>query len=153
MTRRSVYGNDYIAGGAGEDEIFGQLGNDVIQGDGTIGVARAARDFADNLAAAQLSLTRADGSTVAITDFTHFGADRGAVPTNAADFGFSMDPSGDLTVQCQLRRRSRRRRLHRRQRRQRRDLRQPGPGRHHRRQLRPVRSGQPAEHSGRTAAT
>jgi hypothetical protein len=34
----AVWGNDYIAGGAGEDVIFGQLGNDVIQGDGTIGV-------------------------------------------------------------------------------------------------------------------
>lgn len=29
-------GDDYIAGGAGEDRIFGQLGNDVIQGDGSI---------------------------------------------------------------------------------------------------------------------
>jgi Ca2+-binding RTX toxin-like protein len=32
-----LFGNDYVAGGAGEDEIFGQLGNDVIQGDGKIG--------------------------------------------------------------------------------------------------------------------
>src|SRR5262245_39332107 len=32
-----VWGDDYIAGGSGEDEIFGQLGNDVIQGDGKIG--------------------------------------------------------------------------------------------------------------------
>ena len=31
-----VWGHDYIAGGAGDDEIFGQLGNDVIQGDGSI---------------------------------------------------------------------------------------------------------------------
>ena len=38
-TPSSRYGNDYIAGGAGEDEIFGQLGDDTIQGDGTIGVA------------------------------------------------------------------------------------------------------------------
>jgi Ca2+-binding RTX toxin-like protein len=30
------YGNDYLAGGAGDDRIFGQLGNDVIQGDGSI---------------------------------------------------------------------------------------------------------------------
>src|SRR4029079_19533010 len=28
--------NDYIAGGPGDDQIFGQLGNDVIQGDGSI---------------------------------------------------------------------------------------------------------------------
>ena len=32
----TTYGSDYIAGGAGDDEIFGQLGNDVIQGDGSI---------------------------------------------------------------------------------------------------------------------
>ena len=29
------YGNDYIAGGAEDDMIFGQMGDDVIQGDGT----------------------------------------------------------------------------------------------------------------------
>jgi hypothetical protein len=35
-TSASFYGNDYMAGGAGDDTIFGQLGNDVIQGDGSI---------------------------------------------------------------------------------------------------------------------
>ena len=30
------FGGDYIAGGPGDDMIFGQLGNDTIQGDGTI---------------------------------------------------------------------------------------------------------------------
>src|SRR5262249_45252429 len=30
------FGNDYIAGGADDDQIFGELGNDTIQGDGTI---------------------------------------------------------------------------------------------------------------------
>ncbi|HLL19195.1 MAG TPA: hypothetical protein VK439_10455, partial [Rubrivivax sp.] len=96
-----LYGNDYIAGGAGEDEIFGQLGNDVIQGDGTIGLGSSPSlrgSYADSLAAAQLSLTRADGSTVAITGFTQFGANRGALPTALADFGFNMDPNLDLTV-------------------------------------------------------
>jgi Ca2+-binding RTX toxin-like protein len=29
-TPASLYGNDYIAGGAGDDKIFGELGNDVI---------------------------------------------------------------------------------------------------------------------------
>ena len=33
-TRPDLWGDDYIAGGAGDDEIWGQLGNDVIQGDG-----------------------------------------------------------------------------------------------------------------------
>ena len=34
--RPDLWGDDYIAGGAGADEIFGQLGNDVIQGDGAV---------------------------------------------------------------------------------------------------------------------
>jgi Ca2+-binding RTX toxin-like protein len=29
-------GNDYMAGGAGDDQLFGQLGNDTVQGDGSI---------------------------------------------------------------------------------------------------------------------
>jgi Ca2+-binding RTX toxin-like protein len=37
LTKR-VWGNDRIAGGAGDDEIFGQLGADMIQGDGTVGL-------------------------------------------------------------------------------------------------------------------
>ena len=32
------YGDDYIAGGPDDDMIFGQLGDDVIQGDGAIGI-------------------------------------------------------------------------------------------------------------------
>ena len=106
--RPELFGNDYIAGGAGEDEIFGQLGNDVIQGDGTIGVGwlDAAGSLLDqagytrNLAAAQLSLTRLDGSAVTITDFTHYGANRGPVPSELADFDFTLDPSQDLQVQA-----------------------------------------------------
>ncbi len=50
------YGNDYIAGGGGDDEIFGQLGNDTIQGDGSIdskvsggAVVGAVRDAASSL--------------------------------------------------------------------------------------------------------
>ncbi len=35
-TRPDLYGNDFIAGGDGDDTIFGQLGNDTIQGDGDI---------------------------------------------------------------------------------------------------------------------
>ena len=35
-TRNGLYGADYIAGGADDDMIFGQLGNDKIQGDGSI---------------------------------------------------------------------------------------------------------------------
>ena len=35
------YGDDYIAGGAANDEIFGQQGNDTIQGDGSIDYSAA----------------------------------------------------------------------------------------------------------------
>jgi Ca2+-binding RTX toxin-like protein len=34
--RPDLWGDDHLAGGAGDDEIFGQLGHDVIQGDGAI---------------------------------------------------------------------------------------------------------------------
>src|SRR5258708_6553052 len=37
-----TFGNDYIAGGAGDDQIFGQFGNDAIQGDGSIDLRNAA---------------------------------------------------------------------------------------------------------------
>lgn len=36
------WGNDYLAGGAAHDLVFGQLGNDVLQGDGGIELAFAA---------------------------------------------------------------------------------------------------------------
>ena len=43
------FGNDYLAGGAHDDTIFGQLGADVIQGDGsidlTVGASRPAGDL------------------------------------------------------------------------------------------------------------
>ncbi|QXE26036.1 parallel beta-helix repeat [Richelia sinica FACHB-800] len=35
-TSNQLFGNDYIAGGAEADTIFGQLGNDTVQGDGSI---------------------------------------------------------------------------------------------------------------------
>jgi Ca2+-binding RTX toxin-like protein len=99
----NLYGNDYIAGGAGEDEIFGQLGNDVVQGDGTIGLGSALplrTSYADSLQAAQLSVVRLDGSTLAVTDFIHVGANRGAVATDPAAFGFTLDPLADLQVRA-----------------------------------------------------
>ena len=91
------YGNDYIAGGAGADEIFGQLGNDVIQGDGTIGVA--AGSTAAQLSAAQLSLGMATGGNYLLpVGFTAFGGNRGIAATAQADFDFSADAQVDLTI-------------------------------------------------------
>ena len=40
-TPASHYGNDYIAGGPADDMIFGEMGNNVIQGDGSIASALA----------------------------------------------------------------------------------------------------------------
>ncbi|MBV8479360.1 MAG: hypothetical protein JOY72_03570 [Actinobacteria bacterium] len=37
-TDSTLYGNDYLAGGAGDDMIFGEMGNDVIQGDGSTSI-------------------------------------------------------------------------------------------------------------------
>lgn len=59
LTGIGSFGNDYLAGGAQHDQIFGQLGNDVILGDGTIlgaftgesrvGAARQPGDASDPL--------------------------------------------------------------------------------------------------------
>src|SRR5262249_43755090 len=57
----SNFGNDYIAGGGGDDEIFGQLGNDVIQGDGSIDITNFQSQLPDELLASWLDNT----STVA----------------------------------------------------------------------------------------
>ncbi len=37
-----VFGNDVIAGGADDDELFGQLGDDIMQGDGSLRLAAGA---------------------------------------------------------------------------------------------------------------
>src|SRR5262249_31154359 len=34
-----THGDDYLAGGASNDEIYGELGNDVIQGDGSVALS------------------------------------------------------------------------------------------------------------------
>ena len=136
------YGNDYIAGGAGEDEIFGELGNDVIQGDGTIGVA--AGSTADQLArrAAQPGARR--GRDLPASRRLHDlrrGSRRG--PCGPGRLRLQRRPATRLESQRQLRGRRRRRRQHRGERRPGRDLRQPRPGRHPRRQLGPLRSDGP----------
>ncbi|MEX2645398.1 MAG: choice-of-anchor D domain-containing protein [Gaiellaceae bacterium] len=52
------FGNDYIAGGANDDVIFAQLGNDVVQGDGAIEGALANDPvYAYRVAAPDIALT------------------------------------------------------------------------------------------------
>ena len=56
------FGNDYIAGGADNDQIFGQLGNDTIQGDGSITLTvSAGRDGSGNLLVSPSAEAASDG--------------------------------------------------------------------------------------------
>jgi Ca2+-binding RTX toxin-like protein len=68
-------GNDYIAGGGQNDQIFGEMGNDTVQGDGSIGTFNGS--YADRYATAGATLTT-------------FGAFRTS--------GGITDPVGPLTV-------------------------------------------------------
>ncbi|MCU1507720.1 MAG: hypothetical protein JWP05_2689, partial [Microbacteriaceae bacterium] len=62
VTPADRFGNDYIAGGANDDTIFGQLGNDVIQGDGSIDLTvGASRDAAGLLVLAPSVEAATDG--------------------------------------------------------------------------------------------
>ena len=66
-TSSTLYGNDYVAGGGGNDRIFGELGNDIIQGDGTIG---------PRAGSAALTFTLADGNTLTVAAPTAYTAGR-----------------------------------------------------------------------------
>jgi Ca2+-binding RTX toxin-like protein len=56
------FGDDYLAGGAGNDQIFGQLGDDTVQGDGSIDLTVSAdRDVAGNLIVAASVEAATDG--------------------------------------------------------------------------------------------
>ncbi|NDV63154.1 LEPR-XLL domain-containing protein [Puniceicoccales bacterium CK1056] len=51
----ALYGNDYIAGGPQSDMIFGQLGDDVIQGDGSIGLTEDVSAYRDSSGVLQVT--------------------------------------------------------------------------------------------------
>jgi Ca2+-binding RTX toxin-like protein len=70
----SHFGDDYIAGGAHNDEIFGQLGNDTIQGDGTIGPVTGTIPGTFILPSMTFALS-AGGSLTVIAP-TNYGANR-----------------------------------------------------------------------------
>lgn len=62
ITSPVFFGNDFIAGGTGDDEIFGQLGDDIIQGDGSIDVnASASRNSLGQLILTPSFETALDG--------------------------------------------------------------------------------------------
>jgi len=85
-TPTGLWGHDYIAGGANIDVIFGQLGNDTIQGDGTIGPV---------VGTDPMSFTLSDGSTLTVTAPTAYGASRTPAGCNSST---ACDFSGTLTV-------------------------------------------------------
>ena len=112
--------------------IFGQNGNDVIQGDGSI-----------DLRPGRPASVRQHGAVGAVEHAVR--EPRRRLPRRPP-----ARRSGSNAVGRQPR--HRRQRLHRGRRRQRHRLRQPGPGRHHRRQLEPVRPDD-ARAARRTART
>ena len=115
----------------GNDEIYGQLGNDVIQGDGAV-TARPStlRPQPDAVSRRRSRHARPDGRLPGVT------ARRQASAPVADEL--DQTSTGRSSSTRRSRRADRRRRLHRGQRRQRHDLRRPRPGRHRRRQLRPL---------------
>ena len=141
-----LWGNDYLAGGAGDDMIFGELGNDVIQGDGAVDGLRAratTRRRTRDAKFSDLPALLADGPAG-----TRIGAWRNPARAPARR---ARTRSATRSARSSSTRPSRRttdgERLHRGQRRQRHDLRRPRPGRHRRRQLRPLRPRRPVRHA------
>jgi Ca2+-binding RTX toxin-like protein len=78
------FGNDYIAGGAQNDQIFGQLGDDTIQGDGTVGPV--AGTVPANFIMPSMSFSLAAGGVLSVNAPTAYGASR-------TDAGLSVSPS------------------------------------------------------------
>jgi Ca2+-binding RTX toxin-like protein len=82
LTGVGSFGNDYIAGGAANDLLFGQLGSDTIQGDGSI-------DF--------ISHKYVD-DVLATIDPALLGGRARAYRTPGGCVGTTCDPTGPLTV-------------------------------------------------------
>jgi hypothetical protein len=97
MMTRFASGATTTSPAARADEIFGQLGNDVIQGDGTIGLA-AGSSVASSSRRHSCSLARSDGSihVLPITGFTNFGGGRCRRPRSA----LRGDRRADLRVRA-----------------------------------------------------
>src|SRR5712691_3465996 len=84
-TLSNSFGNDYMVGGSEDDMIFGQLGNDVIQGDGSIDISAA-----NTLACTGGSVGRAHLTFAPFGDFSQLvGACRDTV--NSLEFNASRD--------------------------------------------------------------
>jgi Ca2+-binding RTX toxin-like protein len=85
----SHFGNDYIAGGAHDDEIFGQLGDDTIQGDGTIGPVGGT--VPANFIMPSMTFALAAGGNLAVALPTAYGATRSGTLTVVSSFEGTND--------------------------------------------------------------
>src|SRR5262249_25929067 len=72
------WGDDYIAGGPNDDEIFAQLGNDVVQGDGSI-------DYSSGDPCTNVGASR-DVATNAVLVLCPSTDDIGGVETDGSDY-------------------------------------------------------------------
>ncbi|HEX2136568.1 MAG TPA: hypothetical protein VHG30_11795, partial [Microvirga sp.] len=87
------FGDDYIAGGAHDDEIFGQLGNDTIQGDGTIGPETG--EIPANFVVPSMDFALAAGGTLTLAAPTNAGAKRGSDGSLTVTASFEGQSDGD----------------------------------------------------------
>lgn len=88
------YGDDYIAGGAGHDMIFGQLGDDTIQGDGSIESAVGPETVMVNrIVTVQDDLTPVYARRV--QEGTMWLAPRVQVPRKVLEINFSFEAATD----------------------------------------------------------
>ena len=122
-------GNDYIAGGPGADMIFGELGNDTIQGDSSI----------DYVAHRYVPIGAVQPVAAYATSANCTAGGHPGTTTVGDRVGACIDPTNALLIDPSVVARERQRRLHRRRRRQQRHLRRRWPEQHHRRQLRLLR--------------
>jgi Ca2+-binding RTX toxin-like protein len=91
------FGNDYIAGGAQDDEIFGQLGDDTIQGDGSIGTVAGTTTGTFTMPSMTFSL--AAGGSLTLASPTAFGASRNAAGVLSVAGSFEGLNDGDDYVE------------------------------------------------------
>ena len=97
----ATHGADYIAGGADDDEIFGQLGDDVIQGDGSLGGALGIGTLSEPDHGYASGDVYNDGRTVLVLDddtiqlITLVGANRDTDGTLDVSVSVELSSDGD----------------------------------------------------------
>src|SRR5581483_1821087 len=94
-TPAATYGSDYIAGGPGSDEIFAQLGDDTVQGDGSIVYTGQAQTTGDGATPTGVTCSRVGATWNQATGAIAICASRDNIVTNASDTGWIAAPGGD----------------------------------------------------------